>query len=122
MQIESLSTDQQLLTRLQAPPDLRDGIESLDYWRARRRQLPWYRVGARREAARMTVRWEQRVRAALLQRGAPIATRLSAGLLLGRTRLRRWTTRVAIAVTVTVAFGLLTAPVIAAVVLVLHAL
>ena len=90
MSAASLSTDQQLLDRLQAPPDLSDGTQSLAYWRKRGRQLPWYRMRARREAARMTVRWEQRVRAALItQRRTPIAIRLSAGLLVARTRLRR---------------------------------
>jgi hypothetical protein len=44
------STDDQLLVRLLAPPDLDDGVQSLDYWRGRSRRLPWYRWGARREA------------------------------------------------------------------------
>jgi hypothetical protein len=122
MRPASLSIDQQLLARLQAPPDLSDGIQSLAYWRERGRQLPWYRMRARREAARMTVRWEQRVRAALItQRRTPIAIRLSAGLLVARTRLRRWTRRAAIALTATVALALVAAPAAAAVVLLLRA-
>jgi hypothetical protein len=36
-------TDEQLLVRLRAPPDLDDGVQSLDYWRRRSRRLPWYR-------------------------------------------------------------------------------
>lgn len=52
----------------------------------------------------MTLRWEQRVAAGFLsQRGVPLATRLSAGLLLGRTRLERWGARAAL---VTAAFGI----------------
>ena len=73
----------------------------------------------------MSVRWEQRVRAALLaQRGAPVASLLFAGLLLARTRLGRWTrrARVAVVATVTVAAVLVAVPVAAALVLVLHAL
>src|SRR3954447_17036592 len=38
--------------------DLRDGVESLEYWRKRSRRLSWYRVRARREAKLMTRRWE----------------------------------------------------------------
>ena len=49
------STDEQLLGRLLAPPELHDGVESLDYWSRRSRGLPWYRIRARREAVRMTV-------------------------------------------------------------------
>ena len=48
----------------------------------------------------MTVRWERRVGAALAsRRGAPIAIRLSAGLLIARTRLQRWSRRAAVALT-----------------------
>lgn len=117
--------DEQLLRRLLAPPDLDDGVEALGYWRARSRRLPWYRVSARREAARMTVRWEQHVGAALVvQRGAPLASRLTAGLLIGRTRLARWTrrARIALIATVTVAAVLVAVPIAAALVLLLHAL
>jgi hypothetical protein len=117
--------DEQLLRRLLAPPDLNDGVEALGYWRARSRRLPWYRISARREASRMTVSWEQRVGAALIaQRGAPVASRLSAGLLLARTRLGRWTrrARVAVVATVTVAAVLVAVPIAAALLLVLHAL
>jgi hypothetical protein len=51
-----LGSDEQLLGRLLAPPDLDDGVESLGFWSRRVRQLPCYRLRARREAARMTVR------------------------------------------------------------------
>lgn len=119
------STDEQLLARLLAPPDLRDGVDSLEFWRGRSRQLPWYRIHARREAVRMTVRWEQRVAAALVsQHRAPIDYRLSAGVLVARTRLMRWTRRVGIVVvaTVTSVVALMAIPTVAALVYLLHAL
>jgi hypothetical protein len=117
--------DEQLQRCLLAPPDLDDGVEALGYWRARSRRLPWYRISERREAARMTVRWEQLVGAALVaQRGAPLASLLSAGLLIARTRLGRWTrrARVALVATVTVAAALIAVPLALALVVVLHAL
>src|SRR5947209_14358357 len=120
MRTGSRFADEQLLGGLVAPPDLDDGVEALGYWRARSQRLPWYRMSARREAARMTIRWEQRVGAALLaQRGAPLASLLPAGLLLARTRLGRWTrrARVALAATVTVAAVLVAVPLAAALVL-----
>ncbi len=118
-------TDEQLLARLLAPPDLEDGVQSLGYWRQRERQLPWYRMSARREAARMTIRWEQRVSAALVaQRGAPTAIRFSAGLLVARARLGRWSRRVRIALlaTATIAIGLVALAAAVVVVFLLHAL
>ena len=88
------STDEQLLGRLLAPPDLDDGVESLDYWHRRCRRLSWWRIRARREAVRMTIRWEQRVGAALVsQRWTPLELRSSAAVLVARTRLARWTRR-----------------------------
>src|SRR6516162_5196283 len=91
------SPDDRLIARLQAPPDLSEGVQSLAYWDQRHQRLAWYRIRARREAARMIVRWEQRVRRAMLsQQGVPIAHRTSAGLLIARTRLRRWGRRAAI--------------------------
>jgi hypothetical protein len=84
------SHDEQLLAELQAPPDLRDGVESLEYWRDRAKRLSWYRIRARREARLMTERWERRVRAALFsQRGVPVGSRVSAALLLARIRWQR---------------------------------
>ena len=63
----------------------------------------------------MTVRWEQRVRAALLtERGTPVATRLSAVLLIARIRLLRWTRRAVVALTAMVAVALVVAPAVAA--------
>ena len=119
------STDEQLVARLLAPPALEDGIESLDYWSRRSRRLPWYRIRARREAVRMTVRWEQRVGAALVsRRGAPLDSRILAGALVARTRLTRWTRRAGIAflaaVTTVIALG--TALIVAAVIAFLNAL
>ncbi len=85
------SSDDRLLARVQTPPDLREGVESLAYWLERRQRLPLYRIRARREAEEMVVRWEQRVRIAILsQPRVPIRTRTSAAVLLARTRLRRW--------------------------------
>ena len=76
------STDEQLFGRLLAPPDLGDGVESLGFWSRRSRRLPWYRIRARREAIRMTVRWEQRVGAALVsQHRAPPEARVFASAL-----------------------------------------
>jgi hypothetical protein len=117
-------TDEQLLRQLLAPPDLDDGVQSLDYWRRRSRQLPCYRIRARREAVRMTARWEQRVGAALVsQHRAPLEARLSAGVLLARTRLARWTRRARIAVLAAVTTVLVLAvPAVAALVYLLHAL
>src|SRR4051794_28754214 len=95
-----LSSDDALIARLQAPPDLRDGTEALAYWRDRRQRLPWYRVTARREAARMTVVWERRVRAALLrQRGLPAVARLQAARLVGAIWFRRSTRRLVLGLT-----------------------
>lgn len=97
-----LSRDDELLARLQAPPDLSDGLDSLAYWRGRRERLPWYRRRAQREAARMVVVWERRVRAALLrQRGAPLASRFLAARLLAGGPLRRSARRAGFAVAAT---------------------
>ena len=118
-------TDEQLLRQLLAPPDLDDGVQSLDYWRRRSRQLPGYRFRARREAVRMTARWEQRVGAALVsQHRAPLEARLAAGMLLARTRLARWTgrARTAVLAAVTTVLVLLAVPAVAALVYLLHAL
>ena len=93
------TTDEQLVGRLLAPPDLADGVESLAFWSRRSRGLAWYRIRARREAVRMTVRWEQRVGAALVsQQRASLEARVFAGALVARTRLARWTRRAGIAV------------------------
>ena len=93
------STDEQLLARLLAPPDLDDGVESLDYWHRRCRNLSWWRISARREAVLMTIRWEQRVGAALVSHSwTPLEARTSAAVLVARTRLARWTRRAGIAV------------------------
>lgn len=111
-------TDEQLLARLHAPPDIRDGIESLAYWQQRRKRLSWYQLRARREASRMVARWEERVRGALVtQRGVAIETRVSAALMLGQIVLRRWGRRIGLAVTATVALAVMAAPFLGAVVL-----
>ena len=93
------STDDQLLGRLLAPPDLDDGVGSLDYWHRRCRKLSWWRIRARREAVRMTIRWEERVGAAVVsQHWTPLDARASAAVLLARTRLARWIRRAGVAV------------------------
>jgi hypothetical protein len=124
MRTRSAPVDQKLLAEALAPPDLGDGIQSLGYWRSRRRRLPWYRMHARREAERMIVRWEQRVGAALVaQRSAAPRLRISGGLLLAQSRLGRWTRRARITLTavlvLSVAFAAATAA--AALALLIHA-
>jgi hypothetical protein len=94
MQIGSFTSDDELLARLQAPPPLCDGVESLAYWRGRRRRLPWYRARARREASRAILAWERRVLAVLLaERGAPVGARFQAVRLVSTGQLRRWAKR-----------------------------
>jgi hypothetical protein len=93
------SADERLLGRLLAPPGLDDGVASLNYWHRRSRKLSWWRIRARREAVRMTIRWEQRVGAALVSHSpTPLEARTSAAVLVARTRLARWTRRAGIAV------------------------
>jgi len=105
------SADDALLARLQAPPDLREGTDALAYWRGRRQRLPWYRIAARREAARMSVAWEQRVRAALVrQRGLPTEARLRAARLVAGIWLRRSLRRVTLALAGTAMVLLVLAP------------
>jgi hypothetical protein len=117
-----LSSDDALLKRLQAPPDLREGADALTYWRGRCRRLPWYRIAARREAARMTVVWERRVRAALVQqRGLPMAVRFDAARLVGGIWLRRAGRRLALRVGLASAFLLLVSPALLVLALLLHA-
>ncbi len=94
--------DDLLLTRLQAPPDLREGSECLAYWRRRRRRLPWYRLAARREASRMVMTWERHVREALIyQRGVPMGARLDGAKLVAAVHLRRWMRRAGAVLAVT---------------------
>jgi hypothetical protein len=103
--------DDQLLARMQAPPDLCDGVQSLAYWQRRQRHLPRYRLAARGEAARMVVVWERRVRAALIQqRGVPITARLRGARLIAATRLRRWIRRAGFVLAATIAVMVLLAP------------
>lgn len=93
------SRDDELLAHLQAPPDLSDGLDSLAYWRGRRKRLPWYRRGAKREAAQMVVVWERHVRAAMFrQPGVPLVSRFLAARLLAEGPLRRCARRARFAV------------------------
>jgi hypothetical protein len=57
-----------LVEQMLAPPPLEDARSSLEYWQRRRKALPLYRRSARREAKEMTMRWQERVRAAELAR------------------------------------------------------
>ena len=94
MGTEPFASDDELLARLQAPPDLCDGVESLAYWRTRLGRLPWYRRQARREAFRMVLVWERRVlAAALAEQGAPLSARVRAARLVAAGPLRRWARR-----------------------------
>ena len=105
------SRDDDLLARLQAPPDLSDGLDSLAYWQGRRERLPWYRRRAKREAARMVFVWERRVRAAMLrQRGVPLASRFRAARVLVGGPLRRAARRAGFAVAATTFLVLAIAP------------
>lgn len=73
----------------------------------------------------MTVRWEQRVGAALVaQHRVPVDVRVSAGALVLRTRLARWTRRVGIVAlaAVTGVVVLVSIPGVAALVYLLHLL
>jgi hypothetical protein len=53
-----------LIERMLAPPPLEDCRSSLEFWERRGRNLPLFRVAARREASRMVVEWKERVRSA----------------------------------------------------------
>ncbi len=71
----------------------------------------------------MIVRWERRVRDAMLsQPGVPMAVRASAGLLVARTRIGRWSRSVTVVATALLALSLMAAPFAVAVVLLIHAL
>lgn len=70
-----------LIERMLAPPPLDDARSSLEYWQGRRKRLPLYKLGARREAKEMAVFWQERVRAAeLLRFEASLTGRLFARL------------------------------------------
>jgi hypothetical protein len=108
-----LSYDDELLGRLQAPPSLCDGLESLGYWRGRRARLPWYRARARREASQMILVWERRVLAAVVaDRGTPLWERVRAARLAATGPLRRFARR-ATFVLAAATFALLTFAVLA---------
>jgi hypothetical protein len=117
--------DDVLLRRLNAAPELDDGVEALDYWHRRGRRLPWYRFRARREAIEMTRLWERRVRAAALSASqASLEARLTAGTLVARTRVGRWMRRAtfALVATITTVFVLVTVASVAILSALIHAL
>jgi hypothetical protein len=102
---------------------LRQGTEALAYWRGRGQRLPWYRVAARREAQRMTLAWEQRVRAALVrQRGLPTEARLQAARLIAGIWFRRSLRRLAIVLAGTTVALLVLAPALLLLDLLVHVL
>src|SRR6476619_2808651 len=88
MGVAKRDTDHVLIERMLAPPPLEDARSSLEYWQRRRKALPLYRRADRREAKEMTVRWQERVRAAELARfeASPVG-RLLARLGISRARL-----------------------------------
>src|SRR5262245_46420434 len=68
MGVAERDPDLTLIQQMLAPPPLEDARSSLEYWQRRRKALPLYRRTARREAREMTLRWQERVRAAELAR------------------------------------------------------
>ena len=71
----------------------------------------------------MMLRWEQRVRSAVVsQPGVPVDARASAGLLVARVRLRRWGRRGAIVLTAAVCVAVMSAPFVAAAALLIRVL
>jgi hypothetical protein len=71
----------------------------------------------------MILRWERRLRNAVIsQPGVPISLRASAGLLVARTHMRRWSRRGVIVASVIVGVTVMAAPFVAAVALLLHIL
>jgi|SRR5215216_5990480 hypothetical protein len=84
-----------LIERMLAPPPLEDAQSSLEFWQRRRRNLPLYRLAARREAKEMTIRWQETVRAAEQAEfeSTPLGRLLAAlgisGLWLQRARLAK---------------------------------
>jgi hypothetical protein len=56
--------DEFLLQEMLAPPPLEQARSSLEFWRLRRKVLPFYRRKERREADEMIHRWRARVAAA----------------------------------------------------------
>jgi hypothetical protein len=56
--------DELLLEKMLAPPPLEQARSSLEFWRQRRRRLPFFRLAERREADEMIRRWRIRVEAA----------------------------------------------------------
>jgi hypothetical protein len=62
--VRASDPDLVLVEAMLAPPPLEDCRRSLEYWEQRRRALPLYRRAARREAAEMAARWEERLLAA----------------------------------------------------------
>jgi len=62
--VVSRHADELLLEKMLAPPPLEQARSSLEFWRQRRRRLPFFRIAERREADEMIRRWRARVEAA----------------------------------------------------------
>jgi hypothetical protein len=62
--VVSRHADELLLEKMLAPPPLEQARSSLEFWRQRRRRLPFFRLAERREADEMIRRWRIRVEAA----------------------------------------------------------
>jgi hypothetical protein len=62
--VVSRHADELLLEKMLAPPPLEQARSSLEFWRQRRRRLPFFRLAERREADEMIRRWRARVEAA----------------------------------------------------------
>lgn len=86
------SDDDALVAEVIAPRPLDEVQSSLDFWRQRRRGLPLYRRGARREAQARLMDAEQELRAARrAQYGPTLLEQLSeaVGLTISPARIRR---------------------------------
>jgi hypothetical protein len=81
--VRHLDGDQLLIEEMLRPPPLERARNSLEFWRRRRRALPFYRLNARREADEMIRRSYAQVEAAVRVRygtGLPgLVRRLLAG-------------------------------------------
>jgi hypothetical protein len=62
--VASRDADEQLVQEMLAPLPLEQARSSLDFWRGRRKVLPFHRRRERREADEMIHRWRARVAAA----------------------------------------------------------
>lgn len=92
--------DAELLRELRSAPPADEAREALRFWSDRETRLPRRRVAARREARRMTLVWQERLRRAELAAlgDGPLA-RLALRLSRPRPRLGVWIRRALLAAT-----------------------